>query len=486
MAQKKNTQIKIAFVSLLAVVFLSCRLFTFSNTPVSKDSTGPLAADTSAPLSPSTPPVPTSLNTTGPYVVFAGSAGIWITNPEGSFPTRITENDPGLADLRRLISPVGDRLALVVATDAGFDLIVVTIPSGEPKTIAHLLSVTQDELINDPTSPGAIASYAIQESDGVAWQPGSGQLLAFTGAMNGPTSDLYLYDTRSEKITQLTDGPSQAIYTNWSPDGEYILHYGVSWVPPFGGAIVGYNRLDSVYAVRASDGQVIDQPKPKGDLANFAGWQDNLHYLTLDTDFESIQTCYATNLRSVNLLTGDGTPLMDYSFSGGSAQSPLNHAILFSASASCSSSPGEGVFLLMPGSTSPIKLLDKIAYESHWLPESEVFQAYPEALFSADGQTRYDPPAYDKSFHPAISKNGYQAWEVIENQQGSVVIKVPGDDWRTILNGSVAQLIWDPLAGNTLLIALQDGTLYSAAYPDFDPRLQGNLGGRVDQAIWLP
>ena len=69
-------------------------------------------------------------------------------------------------------------------------------------------------------SPKAITSYAIMDYSNVAWQPGDGRLLAFTGAINGPTSDLYLYDTQSGEFTQLTDGPSQAIAPSWSPDGQ--------------------------------------------------------------------------------------------------------------------------------------------------------------------------------------------------------------------------------------------------------------------------
>jgi len=120
------------------------------------------------------------------------------------------------------------------------------------------------------------------------------------------------------------------------------------------------------------------------------------------------------------------------------------------------------------------------------MPESKVFNAYPEALFSSDGNTRYDPPVYDSSYNPAISKEGYQAWEVIENRKGRVVIKIPGGEWQTVIEGLVNQLIWDPIEGRTLLIPLKGGALYAASYPGFTPRLMGNMGGSVYQAVWLP
>jgi hypothetical protein len=54
------------------------------------------------------------------------------------------------------------------------------------------------------------------------------------------------------------------------------------------------------------------------------------------------------------------------------------------------------------------------------------------------------------------------------------------------LKGFVDKLIWDPETGETLLIAMDDGSLYAASYPDFTPRLTGNLGGGISQAIWVP
>jgi hypothetical protein len=46
-------------------------------------------------------------------------------------------------------------------------------------------------------------------------------------------------------------------------------------------------------------------------------------------------------------------------------------------------------------------------------------------------------------------------------------------------------MVWDPLKGDTLLIALQDGTLYAASAPDFAPRRMADLGGLYGQAVWI-
>ncbi len=490
----------------LGLVSLSCSLFGPAATPTAPPtltavvmvesaqpqpptSTPPAPPEATATTPPSPSPVPastdtpapTGLNAAGPYVLFNAGGGVWVSNPDGSFLTRLFDREAS-GDLHRALAPRGDRLALVVRTEDELDLVIVKVPSGETEMTIRLIALTEAEEIADPASEAAFALYAMRDYPSVAWSPGDGRWLAFVGAIAGPTADLYLYDTQTQTFTQMTDGPSQAVLPEWSPDGQYILHAGVSWVPPFGGAILGANQLDGVWAVRVADGAVIEQPKPAGVHPNFAGWEDAAHYWTYDSDEE----CFAQDLRAVDVASGTAEPGLDFSFYGPVAVSPSTGVLLISGAAGCPSALGEGVFVLRPGEGLPTRLLDKRAYEIRWLPESQVFLAYPEALVSADGQQVYAPPVYDASFHPAISRAGYEAWEVIQNQAGRAVVRAPGEDWRTVLEGFVDELIWDPVDGQTLLIALQDGALYAATAPDFAPQFMGSLGGRVRQAVWAP
>jgi hypothetical protein len=115
-----------------------------------------------------------------------------------------------------------------------------------------------------------------------------------------------------------------------------------------------------------------------------------------------------------------------------------------------------------------------------------VFQAYPVGLFSADGSKRFDPPSAGSSYQPVVSKSGNQAWELVENRIHRVKVKFPDGSWHAILEGNVGTMVWDPVAGDTLLVALEDGTLFAACAPDFTPHEMGSLPALIRRAAWVP
>src|SRR3972149_3699775 len=127
---------------------------------------------------PLTPP-PAGLALLAPYVLFAGqNTGVWIANPDGSFPTQISEEWLFGFDLQHALSPQGDRLALVTQNEAGFDLVEITLPDGAWRSLAHLIEITPDDLVLHPTSGASIAAMMISQYDTVAWQPPVGRWTA--------------------------------------------------------------------------------------------------------------------------------------------------------------------------------------------------------------------------------------------------------------------------------------------------------------------
>jgi Tol biopolymer transport system component len=76
------------------------------------------------------------------------------------------------------------------------------------------------------------------------WSPG-GSLLAFVGALNGASFDVYTYDFLGGAITRLSDQPSNAYSLNWSPDGRYLVYEGFNFSGMSGPNIAG------IWAVKA-------------------------------------------------------------------------------------------------------------------------------------------------------------------------------------------------------------------------------------------
>ena len=62
------------------------------------------------------------------------------------------------------------------------------------------------------------------------WSP-DGRYLAFVAAIEGPSSDLYVYDSLQDKIERKSSGPNQAADPIWSPNGTGIIHYEYEYYP---------------------------------------------------------------------------------------------------------------------------------------------------------------------------------------------------------------------------------------------------------------
>jgi hypothetical protein len=417
-------------------------------------------------------PEPQTLNPEGPYIHYRRKNGFWISNPDGSVLTQIFTEE-FYNNFNAAVAPDGSRMALVTRDDAGYHLSIIELPSGQQTYVAQLMDGFGDNRKHPLEDPKQLVEqvlnnirYNDDQYSSVAWQPGEGRFLAFVGAINGDTTDLYIYDTQSQEIKQLTNDPSYAILPTWSPDGAYILFYGVGWENPLGGALLGHNRLFGVWSINPDDSQLISMPKPLDILPDFVGWQDEQHYLSCD-DY---------HLKSVDILTGLATELMPCPRFKNEISLSTTGALLLSFRSDYSESFEEGTYFLESPLSTPQKVFDKYAWEISWMTKSDVFYAYPEGLVSSDGQTVYLPPVYENSYLPAVSPQGYQAWEVHKNRQPSVQVLVPGGEWQTILHKSVGSLFWDPIDGQTLLIIDEDGRLMTAQFPDFVPEVVGNFG----------
>lgn len=193
----------------------------------------PITADSSVPL-----------NRSGPWLAYRASREGFedqvgeavVVNPDGSGRRKLADNVWSL-----MTSPASPYLAVLiqppefqgVVTGAN-TLEIIRLPEMSRKTIPLLSSPTiktfdyrllKSSQIQDEESAIRVIAWAVSYEK-PAWSP-DGRYLAFTAAIDGPTADLYVYDTWDDLIRRLTDGPEMATKPEWSPDSQWIVHRGI-------------------------------------------------------------------------------------------------------------------------------------------------------------------------------------------------------------------------------------------------------------------
>jgi dipeptidyl aminopeptidase/acylaminoacyl peptidase len=162
-----------------------------------------------------------------------------------------------------IASPTGDAPRVVIP------LIGPDLPEGIRRSAEGLVKNPSPGL--EGATVDELASHLLEAFlvgiTTAAWSP-DGRFLAFSGALHGPSSDIYLYDTLSKTIRRLTDGPEHIQKIQWSPDGTWIMH--TSALLSFAESAI------SNHAVKADGTSVITFP----DTGQYdRGWLSNSQYL---------------------------------------------------------------------------------------------------------------------------------------------------------------------------------------------------------------
>lgn len=176
---------------------------------------------------PGNTPTRGTLNATGPWLLIETTQGLWAANPDGSELQQLTDVDYWQGDIKQAIQPSGNHV--VFLTPGNYDLHhmalnLLSLPDGKVTKITDLTSAATEKY-NDgsPGDDGFEALRAVREQVNYAWSP-DGSQLAFTGLMDGPSADIYLYNARSGAITRVSRDPAQDFGPSWSPDGNHLLY----------------------------------------------------------------------------------------------------------------------------------------------------------------------------------------------------------------------------------------------------------------------
>lgn len=241
MYSKKRKSILFFIFALLAACSPTATITTATPIPLTKTLI-PFSTDTSTPMPSTNTPTPSF---DGPKLIYKAykeglTTSVEMMNKDGTGrKTLLMPEDGEVYFLSNAVSPDGKWLAFHSGTtdDHNLTLNILSITSGEKQIVSSLISKDypdnfqkavdkiraskEDFSKNDEISASTMAmNFSIGVINAV-WSPDS-RYLAFGGEMDGPTSDLYVYDMQEKMITRLTNDLLNINSMRWSPDGSMI------------------------------------------------------------------------------------------------------------------------------------------------------------------------------------------------------------------------------------------------------------------------
>ncbi len=351
-------------------------------------------------------------------------SGIWAVNEKTHEAIQISEdplNTPW--DLNEGMSPDKRFFAYITGfKDASAYPMLVVLDIENHVSILQLelsgpiLKAGQAVMDSGVGDPPFEAFRAMQYSDSIAWSP-DGTKLAFIGAREGDSADVYIFDPAGQSVTRVTDEAGHAFELNWSPDGQLLEYLSAnSFGTGAGAEMVGL----WIYEVQSNQYLPLENLETSGET--FLTWTDNTHFLI--ASWSSI--CENHNLRLVNAARFFNEPIVNGCFSGIAYDPERKHG-LFAVTEFNSNNCGGGD-LMEPGlmvfgekignpaageiGYKKFELFD--AYTVRFLPQGNLFVVYGwdgQQYIYNDQLANMEIPAEFFQYTPYVSPTGdYWVW----------------------------------------------------------------------------
>jgi hypothetical protein len=196
---------------------------------------GIASACAASPATPAIPPAVQQVVTNTPTARLGGPLIVATPTERTSLIANVDTPPPRQADVKRFTSDDGRWLAISTVSglqrDAINQLVITRLRDGtmfEHALLADAISaVCQGKpAISDAETIKAFDACTSIFFERGAWSADS-RYFAFSSAQDGPSADVYAFDTQREQFLRLSDGPTQVVSLRWSPDAAWVAYVGV-------------------------------------------------------------------------------------------------------------------------------------------------------------------------------------------------------------------------------------------------------------------
>jgi dipeptidyl aminopeptidase/acylaminoacyl peptidase len=414
---------------------------------------------------------PVKLASVGPWLLIETDQGLWAANADGSGLTQLTDVDYWDWHLQKAIQPGGNKVVLL--SPSSFNdyhqmmLNLLSLPDGNIIKITDLTSLETEAYADltkeDPLFEGILK---VHSRSNYAWSP-DGTRLAFVGLMDGPTAEIYLYDTISGEIQRVSTDDAQNYWPSWSPDGNSLLYF----------------ATQGVWSARGDGTNVTMLYIPEsGGVEELEGWLDaKTAVLDTWTSFTG-----RGKLRLFDITTTKTVMLSEDSNLIAEADGELG-VVMFADTSGLYLLTAEDRTLVRV-SQEEVKDIDQVDPGEYFF--SVYFNNGSLATFGISEMDHQDSPIEVNSDNLEVAMYAWiWGWASEDDNQPGVWITGPGIEIGQIFDGKARLPIWDE-DNNLLFFAPVDGNGYDLYRTTFDAYFRdlaavGFIDADVHVVTWL-
>jgi len=423
---------------------------------------------------------PANLNEAGPWLLVETNQGLWASNADGSGMGQLTDADYWNRNLNAAVQPGGNKVVFLAPADYDFNhmtLNLLNLPDGSVTKITDLTSPATEAYVEaSPGDFGNSALQAVRDEHNYAWSP-DGTRLAFVGLMDGPSAEIYIYDTLTEQVKRVSTDDAQNYWPTWSPDGNTLLYLGTD----FFGVGAGFDT-SGVWSARGDGSNVTWLYVPEGGSEEIAGWLDDTTVLL--STWAGGET---KDLRLFDTVSTEKTFLTAEPIIGAAAD-PWRQAAIFADST--------GLYLLTNENRAPTRIsVEPVARIDSVEPGEYFFTVYySNGMLSTYGTSEYDqqdsPINADTGSLDVAMYGVIWGWTSEDNSEVGAWITGPGVEIGKIFDYNARLPTWDE-HNNLLFFAPYADTygynLYRTTFDAYyrDMEMVGFIDAEVMEVAWL-